>query len=41
MAGGKSVSSDGNSGTRTTSSTAMAGRDRSVAVLIVRLPWRR
>jgi hypothetical protein len=34
----QSVSGDGNSGTRTTSSTAMAGRYRSGPVLIVRLP---
>ncbi|MGY4649784.1 hypothetical protein ACVWWN_003580 [Mycobacterium sp. URHB0021] len=33
-----SVSGDGNRGTRTTSSTAMAGRYRLGPVLIVRLP---
>jgi hypothetical protein len=34
----QSVPGDGNSGTRTTSSTAMANRGRSGPVLIVRLP---
>jgi hypothetical protein len=34
----ESESGDGNSGTRTTSSTAVAGRYRSGPVFIVRLP---